>query len=260
VNPQKSDLHLIPLTGDTFRFQCHSAIACFTKCCAQLNLILTPYDILRMKRRLGLTSDKFLETYGNTLMDSDSRFPLVKLRMRRDDSRKCPFVTSRGCSIYEDRPGSCRLYPLGRASLKPNGGRATKEKYFVVEEAHCLGFRENKEWTLTEWMANEGMQEYNTMNDRWFQIVTSPKSLGSGGDVQRKLQMFFMASYNLDRFREFVFESSFLRLFRIDQELQEQLARDDVKLMEFSFEWLNFSLFGEQSGQIKPAMPLRKKL
>jgi Fe-S-cluster containining protein len=259
VNRQKVDQILIPLTGNTFRFQCHPAIACFTKCCAQLNLLLTPYDILRMKRRLEISSDEFLDRYGNTVMDGDSRFPMVKLRMRQDDSRGCPFVTSGGCGIYEDRPGSCRLYPLGRAALKPDGGRATREKYFVVEESHCLGFRENREWTLADWMSNEGMEEYNTMNDHWFEIVTSPKSLGSGGDVQRKLQMFFMASYNLDRFRKFVFESSFLRLFRIDQGLQRRLATDDVELMKFSFEWLKFSLFGERAGQIKPAVPLGKE-
>jgi len=255
VKRQKSDQRLIPLTGNTFRFQCHSAIACFTKCCAQLNLLLTPYDILRMKKSLELTSDEFLDSYGDTVMDGDSRFPMVKLRMRQDDSRRCPFVTSEGCSIYEDRPGSCRLYPLGRAALKPDRDRATREKYFIVEESHCLGFQENREWALADWMSNEGMKEYNAMNDRWFEIVTSPKSLSSGGDVQRKLQMFFMASYNLDRFKKFLFKSSFLRLFRIDQGLQERLATDDVELMKFSFEWLRFSLFGERADHIRPAVP-----
>ena len=41
-----------PLHGNRFRFRCHKDMECFTRCCAGLNLVLMPYDILRMKRRL----------------------------------------------------------------------------------------------------------------------------------------------------------------------------------------------------------------
>ena len=145
-----------PLTGDSFRFNCHKDISCFTECCAKLKLILTPYDILRMKNRLELTSDEFLDKFTDTDMESHRRFPMVKLKMRDDEEKTCPFVTKEGCNIYEDRPGACRIYPIGRAArmVDADGEKRSNDKFFVVEEAHCLGFQEQKVWTLEEWLGH----------------------------------------------------------------------------------------------------------
>ena len=88
------------------------------------------------------------------------------------------------------------------------------------------------------------------MNDLWSQILTSAKDLGPTKDVQKKMQMFSMASYNLDRFRKFVFESRFLQLFQVKEEKREALASDDVELMKFAFDWLRYSLFGERTSEI----------
>ncbi len=40
---------------DKFQFRCHKGIACFNKCCENIDIMLTPYDILRLKNRLGIT-------------------------------------------------------------------------------------------------------------------------------------------------------------------------------------------------------------
>ena len=135
---------------DPFQFECHAGVSCFTECCARLRLLLTPYDILRIKNRLNIFSDQFLEQYTETLFDYHARFPMVKLSMKKDEGHRCPFVTDKGCSIYEDRPESCRLYPIGRASALVDREAETREKYFIVSEAHCRGFKEKKQWTLQE--------------------------------------------------------------------------------------------------------------
>ena len=41
---------------DTFRFRCHPGVSCFNTCCADVNIFLSPYDVLRLTERLGLTS------------------------------------------------------------------------------------------------------------------------------------------------------------------------------------------------------------
>ena len=249
-----------PIIGNKFRFRCHKDIQCFTECCADLNLILTPYDIIRIKNRLGLSSDDFLTRYTDTKFDNKSRFPRVILKMNMDKSKKCPFVSPAGCTIYEDRPGACRIYPIGRAAMKPDGKTDMCEHFFIVQEKHCLGFQEDKEWTIEEWMKNEGLDEYNTMNDKWLEIITSPKSLGLEKETARKIQMFFMASYNLDKFRKFLFESNFLNLFEIKPDLKEKLISDDVELMKFAIDWLKFSLFGVKTIRIRPeAIPSSSK-
>ena len=257
MSKRQSDTTFKPLTGNRFRFRCHKEIRCFTRCCADLNLALTPYDLVRMKRRLGISSSDFLNKHTNTTMDSHPRFPMVKLRMRQDEKRTCPFVTSNGCTIYEDRPAACRIYPLGRAASKPDGWMHTLEKLFIVDEEHCLGFLEDREWTVEEWLSNEGVGEYDAMNEQWLEIITSSKSLGPEKDIPQKIQMFFMACYNLDKFRRFMLESRFLDLFEVESDLKDKLAIDDVQLMKFAFRWLKFCLFGEHTIQMKPeAIPL----
>ena len=251
TDKQKGQISFRPLTGNTFRFRCHKDIPCFTKCCANLNLVLTPYDILRLKNHLKVSSDDFLNRYTETTWDDHARFPMTSLKMNGDENRTCPFVSTLGCTIYEDRPGACRIYPLGRAATKPDAGRDAMERFFVVDEKHCLGFSENREWSIEEWMKNEGLDEYNAMNDRWLEIITTSRSLGPEKDVPRKIQMFYTASYHLDKFREFIFRSKFFELFEMEQGLKKRLAIDDVALMKFACDWLKFSLFGETTIRIK---------
>ncbi len=251
MTSQKKTNVFKPFSEETpFQFECHPGISCFTECCARLRLLLTPYDILRMKKRLGIPSDQFLEQYTETLLDQHPRFPMVKLKMKQEKGHRCPFVTEKGCTIYEDRPEACRLYPVGRASALVDRETNAREKYFVVEEAHCRGFGEEKEWTLEKWLNHEGVREYKAMNDRWLGIMTSSKSLGAKTHLARKHQMFFMASYNLDKFRKFLFNSRFFDHFEIDSDLKEKLGTDDTALMDFGFDWLNFSLFGEKSPKL----------
>ena len=40
-----------------FKFRCHKGVDCFTKCCRGINIVLTPYDIIRLKNRLQLSSE-----------------------------------------------------------------------------------------------------------------------------------------------------------------------------------------------------------
>ena len=240
-----------PMVESKIQFRCHKDIACFTRCCADLDLVLTPYDIVRIKNRLRISSDAFLDLYTETNWNRHPRFPMINLKMGVDRNRRCPFVTPEGCTIYEDRPGACRIYPIGRAALKVDREKQTREKFFIVDEEHCLGFREDREWTLEEWMANEGLDEYNAMNDQWLEIITSQKRLGEKEDIPRKIQMFYMASYNLDVFRRLICETKFFDIFQLKAEKIERLATDDVSLMQFAFDWLKFSLFGEKTIEMK---------
>lgn len=231
-----------PLEGRSLKFACHPGVSCFNECCADLKLALTPYDILRLKNRLNISSDQFLETYVVDDPESQGRFPRVLLKMGSSPRRPCPFVTPDGCSVYEDRPGACRTYPLGRGSAK--GGR---EMFFVVQEDHCQGFQEDKVWDIDEWLADQGLTPYNQMNDQWMEVITSRASLGAPEQIVRKVQMFYMASYNLDRFRSFVFQSRFLEMFALPSGMVDQVRRDETALLTLAFNWLRFALFGEKT-------------
>jgi Fe-S-cluster containining protein len=240
----------LPLWNEKFRFACHPGVGCFGECCADLRLILTPYDVLRMKKRLGMNSSEFLAQY--TLLDWEENpwFPMVRLKMREEGRRECPFLTAQGCSIYEDRPGACRLYPLGRGARRGHLPDVEEEFYFLVVEDHCRGFEERREWTLGEWLEDQGVLEYNAMNKPWMEIVTSKSAnLRKIGEEHRA--MFHMASYDLDRFRGFVKKSGFLKRFRLEEDELKGLDQDDLSLLFLAIRWLKFSLLGEMTLEIR---------
>ena len=234
-----------------FRFACHKNLPCFTKCCANLNLVLTPYDVLRLKNRLNLSSEAFLETYTTSDIEQSYGVPVVRLKMKDDESRRCPFVSRKGCAVYEDRPGACRLYPLGRAALKISEQYSAGEYYFVVKESHCLGFNEEQEWTVQEWIVDQGVDEDNEINELFMNITAGRQAKIIKALSDPQLQMFYLACYNLDEFRRFVFETTFLDKFDIAPDVLTHIQTDDMKLMAFAFKWLRFSLFGEKTLQIR---------
>ncbi len=240
---------------DRFSFCCHKQISCFNKCCADVNIFLSPYDILRMKKHLGMTSEEFLERY--TLMPTDRhlKYPVVLLEMTDKEDKRCPFVSDEGCTIYEDRPWACRMYPVGLASPgDDNSVGEDKEFYFLIRDTFCMGHKEDKGWTIREWIHNQGIEPYNEMGRRFKEVVMH-KWFENGKDLSpQKIEMFFMVCYNLDTFRRMVFQSSFLEKFEVDDALRERIRRDDVELLKFGFDWLKFSLFGEPTITIKPSV------
>lgn len=246
---KEESLRLIP--DGKFKFSCHKGLTCFTKCCSDLNLRLTPYDIIRMKRKLKLSSSEFLERYTTSCNDENWGVPVVMLRMNDDKNKSCPFVTPEGCIIYEDRPGACRTYPLGRAASKTGRFKETREFYFIVDESHCLGFNEDKEWTIEEWKKDQGIDQYNEMDNYWLDVIANRTLQGVKALDGKKLQMFYMACYRLDRFKEFVFESKFMDIFDVKKEVVEKIGTDEVELMKFGCRWLKFALFGKDTIKIR---------
>ncbi len=241
--------------GETYRFACHPGVRCFTDCCRDLHLTLTPYDVLRAKKALGMDSTDFLDRH--TVQDTDPtwKIPVVRLKMEDNDVRSCPFVVREGCRIYADRPGACRAYPLGRAVRRsPAGseGCRIEEEHFLVREPHCFGFEEGVLWTAEAWMKDQGLGPYNEMNDLWMTFLAGYRPGSRENLSPAQWKMFFMACYSLDRFREFVFGTRFLSLFQIPDERQEEIRQSEEALLRFAYVWLAYSLFGD------PLLKLRK--
>ena len=115
-----------------FKFECHKGVKCFTKCCRGINIVLTPYDIIRLKNRLALSSEEFMAIYTTPQLFEKTDLPVVTLKLLDDDQQSCPFVREDGCILYEDRPTTCRYYPLGVASLSHKEGADDQDFFFFV--------------------------------------------------------------------------------------------------------------------------------
>lgn len=218
-----------------FRFLCSPGLACFTRCCRDVNIFLSPYDILRMKKRLRISSEEFLEKYTISLIPETSGFPVVLLKMREDQNKACPFVGPEGCSIYGDRPWPCRMYPLDQ---KDGNG----EFHFIAQPSFCLGMEEDREWTVKEYLENQGLAPYNEMQILLERISSHPRFSREYIRNYKVQEMCRMALYDLDRFRRFVLESRFLQIFYVEKEIAEKIATDDLELMKLAHRWLEFGL------------------
>jgi Fe-S-cluster containining protein len=236
---------------DTFRFACQPGISCFNRCCGNVNIFLSPYDVLRMKKRLGMSSGEFLKEYALLPVHKDMKTPVVLLRMNDDEAKSCPFVRPSGCSIYADRPWPCRMYPLGLAAQKdtPDGWRGERF-YFLLQEEGCQGYEQAREWTVRQWLEDQGVDEYDEWGEAYKEL-TLHEFFEKGTLSPQKMHMLFTACYDLDKFREFVLESTLLERFEVDEEFVDQMRYDDEELLRFAFLWLRFSLFGERTMKVK---------
>ena len=234
------------LTGQSrMHFRCYPGIGCFTRCCSGIKILLSPYDIYALKKRLGLTSSEFLSEYTNQSFIEKSMLPIPVLKMKDDENRSCPFVTPEGCTVYADRPLTCRYYPIGMGIMKQYDKKTGTNFFIKVKEDHFLGHNEDKEWTIDEWRADQGSDVYDEVNNDWLEVVLKAKTLGNVEFSSKSLELFYMVSSNLDDFRRFVFETNFLKAYRIESGVIQKIQEDEIELLKFSLSWLRFTLFGE---------------
>ncbi len=231
---------------DSFGFGCNSDLECFNKCCRDINLFLTPYDILRMKRRLKISSREFLKIYTFPLFPVEIGHPVILLKMIPDETKNCPFVGEKGCLIYDDRPWSCRSFPL-----EPAAGMQPPE-FSIVKRDFCLGFGGGKAtYTVQKWRQTQSVAFYEEMNNEW-KRVTHHENFGTRNLLKgRDRDIFFLGSYDIDGFRDLVFKGDFLRYFDVEKAALKSVKSNEIELLRLAFKWLRCTLFNE--------LTLRKK-
>ncbi len=237
------------LTGQTkIKFSCHKGISCFNACCKQADITLAPYDILRLKKRFGNSSEDFLKTYTVPYKMDQDGVPGVK--MRTTDEGACVMLDGdNGCGVYEDRPTVCRYYPVALLNLREKDSSEAQEFYSMVREDHCKGHEEDREISIEDYRKEQGCEEFDLRNRDWYKLILKKKSAGPGvGRLSdMSLQMFFMASYNLDMFRRFVLSDKFRETYKMNDTFYQAVEKDDLILQDFGFQFLRQVLFGERS-------------
>lgn len=237
---------MVPLGKSEFQFACHPKVECFTFCCRNVDMLLYPYDIIRLKKSLGIVSEDFMRKYTFLDKGDNPYFPSVKLKLNQDDEKACPFLTDTGCSVYADRPSACRTYPLERAVDRTKAGSVAEEYYFLTNHPYCHGHKEDIRQTVNSWVRNQQLIEYNTMNALWAEIDTvfSQNPWKGEGVAGEKQQLAFMVCYNIDGFRQFAAEHGLLKTFKLDKDFKKRIAKEDSELLKFGFIWLKKILTG----------------
>jgi len=219
-------------------FSCHPGVPCFTECCRELDLALNPYDVLRLRQALRLGSAEFLDRYVIMEWEEPQPFPTCYLTMVDDGRASCVFVGETGCSVYDNRPGSCRAYPVGRgASRGPD--RTCTESLVLIREAHCQGFGGPKSQTAGGYLVDQGLAPYNQANDALLPLLQHPRLQDQTfrpSGLQRN--QYILALYDLDRFRREIIEGRITLRQPLTPAQLTGLTGDDEQLLALGIRWL----------------------
>lgn len=224
---------------EPFNFDCHPGVPCFTECCKMLELVLTPYDILRLRRGTGLTSQQLHDQYIIEDRAEEDMFQKYFLTMIDDGQASCAFVDKqKGCKVYEHRPGACRAYPLGRAAVRTRQGEL-RQHFVLLKENHCKGFEEPVEQTPLSYSENQGLTEYNRYNDALATLIQHEKiRQGRFMPTDEQLKQYGLVLYNIDVFRARIEDGS-LGINNYPQTILE----NDEELLLFGIEWVKEQFF-----------------
>lgn len=229
---------------DSLPFNCNSQNKCFNDCCRDLNQALTPYDVLRLKQHLKISSQAFLKTYTSFHYGPGSGLPVVEFKSNPATGHACPFVTPAGCSVYEDRPGSCRMYPLARAIARSRETGEINQYFALIEEPHCMGFGNQTDQTVKAWLKGQDVDKHNEQNDKLVELISLKNRILPGKLDGALSDKFYMALYDLDAFREQIFKCDLLKEFTIPAALLEKIRTDDESLLTLGIQWVKVMLFG----------------
>lgn len=228
---------------DQMTFDCSSQNECFNECCRDLNQALTPYDVLRLKNNLGLSSQSFLKAYTSLHTGPASGLPVVEFKPNPGSGYACPFVTPEGCRVYEDRPASCRMYPLARAIARSRETGEVTEYFALIEEPHCKGFGRRSGRTVRAWLKGQQVEKHNVQNDKLMALISLKNRILPGKLEGADADKFYLALYDLDEFRREIFENGLLEGLNIPDRIMAGLKKDE-SLLDFGIIWIRHELFG----------------
>ena len=223
-----------------FSFSCHPGVDCFTDCCRQLELALTPYDVLRLKQETKLDSSDFLERYVIQEQEEEDVFPRFYLTMVDDGQASCVFVAKTGCTVYPGRPGACRAYPMGRAAMRKDNNNI-EEFFILLKEPHCHGFQEKEEQTTERYSDVQGLLEYNNFNDKVAALLQHEMIRQGMRLTKEQTELFILALYDLDSFRKQLDEGNLPK--QEQYSASKAVCKDDEQLLLFAIDWLHGILF-----------------
>lgn len=241
------------LEGDkVIQFQCRKGIDCWNACCSNIDISLTPVDVLRLSRRLDISTTEFLVQYTFPYELEPNGIAGIKFKPV-EDGTACQFMRTEGCDVYTDRPTACRYYPVALLSMRRSDEYTDRNAYALVKEPHCHGHNEPRQLSIEAYRQEQGLVEYDELGRGWRQLVLKKKSSGPtiGAPSKRSLQLWFMACYDLDRFRDFVASTAFNEVYDIPWDEMQKFLSTDEELMLFAFRFLRQTMFGEETIKMK---------
>lgn len=163
MNPWNSDIEEVKKRSlkpnDTFKFTCRMC----GKCCRNRTdpVVLTGYDVYRVAQALNISVEEVVMNKTELTLGSQSNLPILYLKERLDGS--CSLLRKGKCTVHQNKPVVCAIYPLGRVY--------SKDTIYYVTQPDTCGEEDGKEWTLQEWLDEFNIDNIQEETNAWTKII-----------------------------------------------------------------------------------------
>lgn len=143
-----------------FRFRCTQCGEWCRNKAPQDRILLSTVDLYRAANILGNDIQDVIAQSCEMVPGQESMIPLVVMKQRLDGS--CTFLKKGKCTIHENKPLVCAMYPLGRLSfLDEDTGSYTFQYYLKdYQKEGCHGAADEI-WTAEKWLARFNVEQYD---------------------------------------------------------------------------------------------------
>lgn len=183
--------------NDMAKLGCGECDGC-SDCCRGMgqSIVLDPYDIYQLQKVTKQNFAQLMQEFIELHVLDGLILPSIKMQ---DDTDACGFLDENGrCSIHADRPGLCRLFPLGR-NYNEKGLR-----YFLLEDA-CRKQNRTK-IKIKKWREVNALPQYEKFLIEWhdFRKQMQEKMIDSQSDAYaqnvnvKMLEIFYQKPYDTD--------------------------------------------------------------
>jgi len=136
------------------------------------------------------------------------------------------------------------MYPLARAIARTRETGEISEYFALIEEPHCKGLGKQPSRKVKRGLKGKNVDKHNKENDKLMELISLKNQILPGKLEGAAADKFYMALYDLDEFREQIFEKNLLDKFNIPEDHREKIKKDDEALLNLGLEWVKDMLFG----------------
>lgn len=166
----------------------NSCKSCTARCCRGLAVVLTIHEAVRLQQALGIPAGEFLEFSDQINSKETPHYPLLVkgasgvreyfIVLKRRRKVDCIFLDGDlACTVYDDRPAVCRLYPF-----ELDGGKHKKRALCPVKFEREEGTEE------TAARLKKDLHEHGKLARKWHQ------KFGTGAPDMKKFEEYFAES------------------------------------------------------------------
>lgn len=185
--------------NDMVKADCDDCKGC-SACCHGMgsSIVLDPLDVHRLMSHFQTRFEVLLEDKIELNIVDGVILPNLKMNTQAE-GEPCVFLDAEGrCSIHEDRPGICRIFPLGRVY--------EDNSFSYILQIHECQKENRSKVKVSKWIDTPDLKKNQQFITDWHYFLKAAQArLAAGGDEEQIkrtamqiLQYFYIEPYHTD--------------------------------------------------------------